>query len=143
MPFLGPITHDTSRTSYHASNVEEFAQDVNASIQTIYPVSSTGSFYAEVHVLLCCWEDDTLGCITEVRELEDVFDRLFHFEVEPIFKIPSEDSHNKTQERVTEFKKLYSRKTDLLILYYGGHAGITPACECVWYWCGYRHEGCL
>ena len=127
-------THDTSDISSHVKDIETFMQDLNTSLQGIKPRCHSECVYTDVHVLACCWEDDKLGCLAEVEELQNTFRECFSFSVEDTFRIPIEDSHNRTQERVTEFKRLYSSKSSLLIFYYGGHGGITDDGDCVWGW---------
>ena len=92
--------------------------------------------YSNVDVLLLQWESDDLKVDREIKELEHVFATMCHFTTHR-WSIPSIDPEDGLANRIFEFKR---GKTvdDLLILYYGGHAGGDPQ-EC--FWAANSHKG--
>ena len=92
--------------------------------------------YSHVNVLLLQWEDDDLMVGSEIDGLEDVFATRCHFATHRWY-IPSHDPEDSLINRILEFKRGKTDK-DLLILYYGGHAGGDPQ-ECIW--AAKNHEG--
>jgi len=89
-------------------------------------------------VLLLSWEDDNLGVLNEIDELDDVFRRIYHFEVER-WKIPSKRSHNTLAAKLLAFLDEYESKETLLIVYYGGHGSMNDDRQCVWSWYVYLY----
>ncbi|KAL2038882.1 hypothetical protein N7G274_008404 [Stereocaulon virgatum] len=87
------------------------------------------SRYKNVEVLLLQWEENDLGVEKEIQELELVFRERCNFTTHR-WSIPSTDSEDKLFYRILQFRK-GKTKDDLLILYYGGHAGGGPQ-ECIW-----------
>jgi hypothetical protein len=93
------------------------------------------SRYKEVHALLLSWEDDNLGVIKEVLDLEKVFVEIYNYHVEE-WKIPRNRAHNSLAARLSKFLENYdseeSGQQTLLIVYYGGHGGMNDDRQCVW-----------
>lgn len=85
--------------------------------------------YSHVDVLLLQWEDDNLMVDGEIKDLEHVFARGCNFATHR-WSIPSTDPEGKLINRILEFK-WGKTDNDLLILYYGGHAGGDPQ-RCIW-----------
>ena len=92
--------------------------------------------YSQVNVLLLQWEDDNLMVGSEIDGLEHVFATRCHFATHRWY-IPSIDPEDSLINRILEFKRGMT-DNDLLILYYGGHAGGDPQ-ECIW--AAKDHEG--
>lgn len=70
--------------------------------------------------MLTSWEDDDLGVAKEVEELQNVFNDLYHYDVE-VYQIPSVKPDKALKRRMLEFLD-EDREETLLILYYAGHA---------------------
>lgn len=85
--------------------------------------------YSNVDVLLLQWEGDDLKVDSEIKELEHVFATRCHFTTHR-WSIPSIDPEDSLIQRILDFKR-GKTENDLLILYYGGHAGGDPQ-ECFW-----------
>ncbi|KAL8818212.1 MAG: hypothetical protein Q9191_007989 [Dirinaria sp. TL-2023a] len=83
-------THDISNTPYHVKDIEAFGDILNNAATAAFP-NRGQSRYKEVHALLLSWEDDNLGVINEVTELDGVFRDLYSFETEE-WKIPSDNN---------------------------------------------------
>lgn len=99
--------------------MEKFLVDLQEAIDAI---SSTpnGIRYTEVHVLFLSWKDGTPEAMREIDELENVFSKLYRFDIyrhEIDSQNPSEDTHAK----VAHFLLEKSNKDHLLILYFSGH----------------------
>lgn len=110
-------THDVSRANYRINNLEEFGHQLQLAANAAFP--SGGSPYKEVHVLLLSWEDDNLGVIREVVELQRVFQRIYLYDVHE-FKIPSNHCFQTLRKKVNIFLEDFERNDSLLIVYYGG-----------------------
>ena len=92
--------------------------------------------YSNVDVLLLQWEGDDLQVDSEIKELDHVFASRCHFTTHR-WDIPSIDPEESLINRILQFKR-GKTENDLLILYYGGHAGGDPQ-ECIW--AAGKHEG--
>ena len=92
--------------------------------------------YSNVDVLLLQWESDDLKVDSEVQELEHVFATRCRFKTHR-WSIPSIDPEDSLIHRILQFKK-GKTENDLLILYYGGHAGGDPQ-QC--FFAANSHEG--
>ena len=87
-----------------------------------------------MYVLLLCWEDEDekLPVSIEVEGLREVFVNIYRFTVQ-VWKIPSEGSHKKLNQKVLDFVELGGdRKEDLKIVYYGGHGGLAQNRQPSW-----------
>lgn len=87
------------------------------------------SKYNNVYVLLLSWADDDLGVIEELEKLNKLFRDTFNFTTRT-WTIPSEEPEHELMREIMNFRKGKIRG-DLIILYYGGHAGGNPQ-ECIW-----------
>ena len=85
--------------------------------------------YSHVDVLLLQWEGDDLNVGSEIGKLEYVLATGCNFTTHR-WSIPSIDPEENLLSRISQFKKGKTEE-DLLILYYGGHAGGNPQ-ECIW-----------
>ncbi|KAI9842302.1 MAG: hypothetical protein M1838_003185 [Thelocarpon superellum] len=94
-------------------------------------VSPVARRYVAVRCLLLSWADDQLGCINEVHELADVFEKNFGFEVEA-WQIPSHNAFMSVQWKLMDFQRKALEKGELIILYYGGHGGQTREGQAIW-----------
>lgn len=75
--------------------------------------------YLKVNALLLMWADDDLGVASELKDLQHVFEDLYHYAVD-IYEIPSQKPDKALTRRVLEFLDQDGDET-LLILYYAGH----------------------
>jgi len=129
-------THDISNTPYHVKDIEAVGHILNSAATAAFPNQGL-SRYREVHALLLSWEDDDLGVVNEIAELEDVFQQIYRFEVD-VWRIPSERSHIAVAGKVLGFLNDYESTDSLLIVYYGGHGSMNDDRQCVWSW--YVHD---
>ena len=91
------------------------------------------SKHHDVRVLLVQWEDENLGVDEEVEKLEAVlssdYPKGYNFYTQR-YSIPNDDPEGALVRRLLDFRK-GATESDLLILYYAGHAG-GNAQECIW-----------
>lgn len=99
--------------------LETFAEDFNQALKTSFP--SGPNLYTAVHVLLLRWIEDDLGVQIEMSALRRVFEALFHFDVEE-WQIPSLNPTRALQKKLYGFQNAHQSETELLIVYYAGHA---------------------
>ena len=69
------------------------------------------------------WEEDDLGFITEVNDLDQVFRDLYNYQTER-YLIPSRSPTNNLEGALVDFKRTHDNNDNLLILYYGGHGAL-------------------
>ena len=103
--------------------LSDLTNELSRAVQCAFP-NKDRSRYTHVFVLLMRWEigDPKLPVEIEIEQLRGVFSDMFHFEVET-FEIPQIGSHNKTNEKISDFVKYHGNsKNDLKIVYYGGHS---------------------
>lgn len=103
--------------------LEIFAEDLNQALKTSFP--SGPDPYTAVHVLLLRWTEDDLGVQVEISALCRVFEIRFHFDVEE-WQIPSLNPTRALQKKLYGFQDAHQSETELLIVYYGGHAKADP-----------------
>ena len=127
-----PRTHDTSLTNFHVREFGQFVERLQTAADAAFPNAGTLP-YSEVHALFLFWEDDPLGCKGEVTDLHKVFTSQYNYASE-MWPIPSDDSHNQLQEKVTNFKATHNKPDALLIVYYGGHGHSTSTGGSIWLW---------
>lgn len=87
------------------------------------------SKYRKVEVLLLQWEADDLGVDLEIRELDTLL-RCYYLFTTYMRKIPNADTEDYITQTIMDFRRGKGCE-DLLIVYYGGHAG-GKAGECTW-----------
>ncbi|KAH7395495.1 hypothetical protein BKA64DRAFT_60605 [Cadophora sp. MPI-SDFR-AT-0126] len=127
-----PTSKDLDHLQYHIS-LQEIGKQLQDAANAAYPHGQR-SRYSNVYVLLLCWEDEDpkLPVSIEVRDLHNVFESLYGFEVE-VWKIPSHSSHNEVNRKVLDFVSLGGdSKDDLKIVYYGGHGELAYNRQAVW-----------
>jgi hypothetical protein len=84
------------------------------------PNPPAAPYYERVDVLLLYWEDDDLGCLKEVKKVQDTFQRIFHYGTK-LFMIPSQLSQARLQAELSNFVLNSTSKSGLTIVYYAGH----------------------
>ena len=99
--------------------LDTFVEDLDQALRTSFPPRLNP--YTSVHVLLLRWIEDDLGVQIEISALRDVFESQFHFDVEE-WQIPSVNSLRVLQKKLYDFQDAHQNQTELLIVYYGGHA---------------------
>lgn len=129
---LPPTSKDLDHLQYHIS-LQDFGKQLQDAANAAYP-NDQQSRYSNVYVLLLCWEDEDpkLPVSIEVEELHSLFEISYDFDVE-IWKIPSHSSHNELNRKVLDFVSLGGdSKTDLKIVYYGGHGKLVYNRQASW-----------
>ncbi|KAI4257587.1 MAG: hypothetical protein L6R42_005559 [Xanthoria sp. 1 TBL-2021] len=123
-------THDISLIDYHVKDVETLGKVLNTAAAAAFPRSGS-SRYCDVYVLLLSWEDDDLGVVREIDDLEEVFRDVYGYRAER-WKIPSTTSHNSLVYRIMQALRDFESKNKLFITYYGGHGFMNDDRQCVW-----------
>jgi hypothetical protein len=132
-----PSSRDLDHLQYHIS-LQEIGQRLQTAANLAYP-NDKRVRYTAVYVLLLRWEDEDpkLPVSVELDELHGVFKNRYHFNVE-VWKIPSQGSHKKLNQKVLDFVELGGdSKDELKIVYYGGHGMLahnrqSSWARCVW-----------
>ncbi|KAL2043780.1 hypothetical protein N7G274_003299 [Stereocaulon virgatum] len=124
-------THDTTMAPYHIEDLATFGEWLNNATAAAFPRVPSSSRYREVYALLLSWEEDNLGIIGEIRQLDDVLKDVYHYETGQ-WKIPNTRSHNSLASRLTTFLNEHESKDNLLIVYHGGHGHMNDIRQCVW-----------
>ena len=124
---MGDMARPQSNGNSNKTDPSQMEAQPDESVRTRPPRPTTP--YIHVDVLLLQWEDDDLMVDSEIKELEQLFARGCHFATHR-WSIPSIEPENKLINRILEFK-WGKTDSDLLILYYGGHAGGNPQ-QCIW-----------
>jgi hypothetical protein len=119
---LASKTHDVSFVEEHIPTIEHLAADLKEAVKAVWP-RRLDIRYTQAHVLLIRWEDDDLGVLSEIRDLEQVFQHFYNYNVET-YDIPNTMPQRALNQRVQEFLKYDEKNGDetLLIVYYAGHA---------------------
>lgn len=110
-------THDVSCLNFHITDLAKFGNYLEKAANAAFPKGF--SRYNEVHVLLLSWEDDNLGVIKEVLELQEVFWQVYRYDVKE-WRIPSTHSYKALRKQISKFLDEFEDKDSLLIVYYGG-----------------------
>jgi hypothetical protein len=108
-------THDISSTDEHIPQVEKFLLDLQEAIDAIRSTPN-GMRYTEVHVLFLSWKDEILEVMREIDELENVFSKLYRFDIHR-HEIDSQNPGGDTHAKVAQFLLEKGSKDHLLILY--------------------------
>jgi len=82
--------------------------------------SSNVGRYKDIHVIMICWENDSLGVQKELAHLKEVFEYSYQYRVEMV-RLPSQRSEAAIEALLEQYIKLYDGQDNLLIFYYGGH----------------------
>jgi hypothetical protein len=88
--------------------------------------------YIGVHALLLNWLEDDLGTHDELIDLQDVFQDQFNFTAE-IWRIPSSQSEDKLEQKISQVKAEFGGENRLLIVYYGGHGKFDVNGRSIWH----------
>ncbi|KAL8790092.1 MAG: hypothetical protein Q9213_000794 [Squamulea squamosa] len=123
-------THDISNISYHLKDLDAFGDIVTKAAAAAFP-NQGKSRYRHVHSLLLSWEEDELGVVSEVQELDEVLTQTYRFRTQQ-WSIPSLGSHNALAFRLMEFLRDYDNNENLLLVYYGGHGYMNDDRQCIW-----------
>jgi hypothetical protein len=113
--------------------LSDFGKALENAARAIYP-NKTGSKYSRVYVLLISWqtEDPKLPVGREIKALHEVFEDVYHYDVEE-FRIPDSASHAAVSEKINSFVKVNDDSSnDLKIVYYAGHSLLSRNKELVW-----------
>jgi hypothetical protein len=113
------LTHDVSLVGEHAPDIKSVAKRLQAAVEEAWPTRGQ-SRYTQAHVLTLSWEDDDLGVLLEIRQIETIFQTSYRYAVHS-WKIPTEKPATRLQLRLADFLKHDGPET-LLIVYYAGHA---------------------
>lgn len=118
--------------SHHEENLHAFVEAANKALEHAYPHPPAGANkrYSQVSVLLLRWKQDDLGVISELRQLQAVFEDAYGFYTES-FDIPEEDPEKALASRVLDFRGTATQDR-LLIVYYGGHSDDQNPQHSVW-----------
>ncbi|KAL8992322.1 MAG: hypothetical protein Q9169_007189 [Polycauliona sp. 2 TL-2023] len=115
-------THDTSLIDCHVKDVETLGTILNNAAAAAFPRRGLGTTrYSAVYVLLLYWEDDDLGVVDEIDDLEAVFRDIYGYTVDK-WKIPSNNPHNDLAFEIISALRQLQSPDKLFIVYYGGHA---------------------
>ncbi|KAE8448946.1 hypothetical protein EG329_008742 [Mollisiaceae sp. DMI_Dod_QoI] len=118
---LAPKTHDISLATQHVPDIAYLASDLEKAVKAGWSRRHEMR-YSKVHVLLLRWADDDLGVETELKDLQHVFEDLYHYAVE-LYDIPSQKPDKALTRRVLDFLDQDGAEA-LFILYYAGHGRI-------------------
>ncbi|KAL8723582.1 MAG: hypothetical protein Q9225_000124 [Loekoesia sp. 1 TL-2023] len=123
-------THDISLIDHHVKDIQTLCEILNRSLSAAFPRASR-SRYSDVYVLLISWEDDDLGVVTEIDELEVLLRHMYQYRTDQ-WRIPSAKSHNALARRIIQSLDDFESSDKLFILYYGGHGYMNEDRQCVW-----------
>jgi len=89
--------------------------------------------YTAVNVLVLSWKDGDDAIAVQVEEVKRLFVDLFNYFVRP-YEIPSQDSQRLLNLHVAQFIQCFGGQDNLIIVYYGGHGGMSDPTEtlCTW-----------
>lgn len=130
-----PSSRDFDQLQYHIA-LQNIAEKLQTAANLAYP-NDRRMRYAAVHALLLRWDDEDpkLPVSIEIDELREVFEDIYHFSVE-VWKIPSEGSHKKLNQKVLDFvERGGDSKDHLKIVYYGGHGMLAHNRQSCWARC--------
>ncbi|MCJ1330704.1 hypothetical protein MMC10_007390 [Thelotrema lepadinum] len=105
----------------HLKDFGEFFDYLNRGAKSALPRVSRR--HSEAHVLLVRWEEDDLGTVNEINDLDNVFKDLYNYQTEQ-YLIPSRSSANELEGALVDFKRAHDSDDNLLVLYYGGHGAL-------------------
>ncbi|KAI4257149.1 MAG: hypothetical protein L6R42_005834 [Xanthoria sp. 1 TBL-2021] len=123
-------THDLSFSDNHIKDPKALGEILNRAPVGAFPRAGR-SRYCDVHVLLLSWEDDDLGVVSEVNDLDDLFREVYRYRTDQ-WRIPSTKSHNALARRILRSLAEADASDKLLIVYYGGHGFMNEDRQCVW-----------
>jgi hypothetical protein len=114
-------------------SLKEFGEGLQAAARAVFP-NETASRYSKVTVLMLSWDDEdpNLPVSIEISRLYNVFNKVYHFEVE-MWKIPDRDSHFAVNQKIGNFvSPAEDDKEHLKIVYYAGHGRLTKNRTLAW-----------
>ena len=113
-------SHPRGFDKHHVAKLKTFVDDLAGSLTYSFPAKDCS--YPAVYVVLLRWFEDDLGLQSEITKLRRLFESQFNYEVEE-WDIPTSDPYGFLEDKMFHFKKAHQSKSELLIFYYGGHAG--------------------
>jgi hypothetical protein len=104
-----------------AKEAANLAIQLQSSLENAFP--GIASPYQQVSALILYWMEDDFNpsCAKESRQVVEIFENDFYYKVE-VFPIPTFNSWNLLQQAVVNFKCSNDGHSNLLIVYYSGHA---------------------
>ncbi len=132
-PRLPPSPSDLDRINCHIG-LQYFGNELQKAANAIFPGDQL-SRYTKVDVILLSWEDEDpkLPVSLEIKELAEIFDQLYQYNVTQ-WLIPSDDCHNRLQTKILQFLN-GSDPRHLKIVYYAGHGKLTNHGQPAWTRC--------
>jgi hypothetical protein len=115
--FFDDLTHPVTKDFEH-TDWNTFANDLTNAYASIFPPNPIT--YHKVHALLLNWAADDLGTDIELQDLGRQLQSQFNFTTE-FWKIPSQESDNELEKKLSQVKGGLEGQENLLIVYYGGH----------------------
>ena len=121
----------------HLDSFQEFLDTFNHAMART--LAQNGSSYERVFVLFLRWEDDVFlepginnGIQGEVDLLEQVFVDYYGFSTET-YLIPSKNSQRSLQKKIFKLQDDHDSRSELLIVYYGGHGVLNDFNQSIWH----------
>jgi hypothetical protein len=125
--YFDELTHPVIKNFDHRTWTA-FANDLTTAFASAFPLNPVQ--YDKVHAVLLNWADYDLGTKIELQDLATQFRNQFNFTTE-CWKIPSQDSENELEKKLSQVKGELEGEGKLLIVYYGGH-GQWDARRSIW-----------
>lgn len=113
-------THPIGFDNHHVPKLKTFIDDLAGSLTCSFPAKDCS--YPAVYVVLVRWIEDDLGVQSEITKLRCIFENQFNFHVDEWY-IPTLEPYEFLEGKIYHFKKAHQSKKELLMFYYGGHAG--------------------
>ena len=120
----------------HLDSAREFMDEFNKAMTGV--LARNGSPYEQVFVLFLRWEDDVFlepgvnnGIQGEIDQLEQVLTDDYGFTTE-IYLIPKINSQRSLQKKIFEFQDDHDSRSELLLVYYGGHGELNDLNQSIW-----------
>jgi hypothetical protein len=126
--FFDDLTHPVTKDFDH-KNWNAFANDLTNACASISPPNPIQ--YCKVHALLLNWALDDLGTDVELQDLGTQLRSQFNFTTET-WKIPSQESDNELEKKLSQVKGELAGQGNLLIVYYGGHGQWDSRQRSIW-----------
>ncbi len=115
------------------TDLEEFTKNLQIAADRAFPNKNRAySRYRDVSVLLLRWEDDDMNVEWELEDLQKAFSK-YGFDTER-WLIPSQRSHLKLNNKVSNLVEKYNDQGSLVIVYYAGHGYTNDARRATWAW---------
>ncbi|KAL8826149.1 MAG: hypothetical protein Q9191_003973, partial [Dirinaria sp. TL-2023a] len=134
-PMSGNMPHSFLDRA-HLVSMHDFVNNLNIAVTGV--LARSGNLYEKVSVLFLRWEDDIFlkpgvnnGVQGEIDQLERVFTNDYGFATET-YLIPSKDSQRSLQKKIFKFQDDHDRRSELLLVYYGGHGSLNNLNQSTW-----------